>query len=167
MSSRPVKSSKRFTFCDEFSAARRLRLPDSRRRCRRRSAFAHDAVCCPGRDVCDTRRSFEPPGEKRSFEGNPGQSRGSRSWTCLLVSVRLLPPSETRSAHIRAFSPKRGSWGKHSFPHALRRGRDLNPRRTFQHVRDFQSRSLGHSDTSPCCEAEKEGFEPSMEAFTP
>jgi hypothetical protein len=48
-----------------------------------------------------------------------------------------------------------------------RRGRDLNPRRTFQHVRDFQSRSLGHSDTSPCCEAEKEGFEPSMEAFTP
>jgi hypothetical protein len=48
-----------------------------------------------------------------------------------------------------------------------RRGRDLNPRRTFQHVRDFQSRSLGHSDTSPYCEAEKEGFEPSMEAFTP
>jgi hypothetical protein len=48
-----------------------------------------------------------------------------------------------------------------------RRGRDLNPRRTFQHVRDFQSRSLGHSDTSPWCEAEKEGFEPSMEAFTP
>src|SRR3954465_5270428 len=30
-----------------------------------------------------------------------------------------------------------------------RRGRDLNPRRTFQHVRDFQSRSLDHSDTSP------------------
>ena len=52
-------------------------------------------------------------------------------------------------------------------PTRLRRGRDLNPRRTFQHVRDFQSRSLGHSDTSPCCEAEKEGFEPSMEAFTP
>ena len=25
----------------------------------------------------------------------------------------------------------------------------MNPRRTFQHVRDFQSRSLGHSDTSP------------------
>src|SRR5436305_10019545 len=48
-----------------------------------------------------------------------------------------------------------------------RRGRDLNPRRTFQHVRDFQSRSLGHSDTSPCCEAEKEGFEPSMETFIP
>jgi hypothetical protein len=52
-------------------------------------------------------------------------------------------------------------------PTPRRRGRDLNPRRTFQHVRDFQSRSLGHSDTSPCCEAEKEGFEPSMEAFTP
>jgi hypothetical protein len=32
---------------------------------------------------------------------------------------------------------------------AKRRGRDLNPRRTFQHVRDFQSRSLDHSDTSP------------------
>src|SRR3954466_7910497 len=30
-----------------------------------------------------------------------------------------------------------------------RRGRDLNPRRTLQHVRDFQSRSLDHSDTSP------------------
>ncbi len=30
-----------------------------------------------------------------------------------------------------------------------RRGRDLNPRRSFHHVRDFQSRSLGHSDTSP------------------
>src|SRR4029077_2410330 len=30
-----------------------------------------------------------------------------------------------------------------------RRGRDLNPRRTFQHVRDFQSRSLDRSDTSP------------------
>jgi tricorn protease-like protein len=34
-------------------------------------------------------------------------------------------------------------------PTLRRRGRDLNPRRTFQHVRDFQSRSLGHSDTSP------------------
>ena len=52
-------------------------------------------------------------------------------------------------------------------PVLKRRGRDLNPRRTFQHVRDFQSRSLGHSDTSPVSEAEKEGFEPSMEAFTP
>ena len=31
-----------------------------------------------------------------------------------------------------------------------RRGRDLNPRRTLQHVRDFQSRSLDRSDTSPC-----------------
>ena len=31
----------------------------------------------------------------------------------------------------------------------IRRGRDLNPRRTFQPVRDFQSRSLGRSDTSP------------------
>ncbi len=30
-----------------------------------------------------------------------------------------------------------------------RRGRDLNPRRTFRHVRDFQSRSLDRSDTSP------------------
>jgi hypothetical protein len=34
-------------------------------------------------------------------------------------------------------------------PVTKRRGRDLNPRRTFRHVRDFQSRSLGHSDTSP------------------
>ena len=30
-----------------------------------------------------------------------------------------------------------------------RRGRDLNPRWTFRPIRDFQSRSLGHSDTSP------------------
>ena len=30
-----------------------------------------------------------------------------------------------------------------------RRGRDLNPRPDFRRVRDFQSRSLGHSDTSP------------------
>ena len=30
-----------------------------------------------------------------------------------------------------------------------RRGRDLNPRHSFHHVHDFQSRSLGHSDTSP------------------
>jgi hypothetical protein len=30
-----------------------------------------------------------------------------------------------------------------------RRGRDLNPRRTFRPVRDFQSRSLDRSDTSP------------------
>jgi hypothetical protein len=30
-----------------------------------------------------------------------------------------------------------------------RRGRDLNPRRTFRHIRDFQSRSLDRSDTSP------------------
>jgi diguanylate cyclase (GGDEF)-like protein len=30
-----------------------------------------------------------------------------------------------------------------------RRGRDLNPRGTFQHLRDFQSRSLDRSDTSP------------------
>src|SRR6266508_2969318 len=56
-----------------------------------------------------------------------------------------------------------------------RRGRDLNPRRTFQHVRDFQSRSLGHSDTSPRPaqdsrppfglggKAEGEGFEPSSD----
>src|SRR5256885_876137 len=32
---------------------------------------------------------------------------------------------------------------------ARRRGRDLNPRRTFRPVRDFQSRSLDRSDTSP------------------
>ncbi len=34
-------------------------------------------------------------------------------------------------------------------PHPKRRGRDLNPRSTFQHLRDFQSRSFGRSDTSP------------------
>ena len=30
-----------------------------------------------------------------------------------------------------------------------RRERDLNPRCTFQHIRDFQSRSFGRSDTPP------------------
>jgi hypothetical protein len=39
--------------------------------------------------------------------------------------------------------------GNPGLPRAQRRGRDLNPRRTLQHVRDFQSRSLDHSDTSP------------------
>jgi hypothetical protein len=33
-----------------------------------------------------------------------------------------------------------------------RRGRDLNPRHAFRRVRDFQSRSLDRSDTSPCDE---------------
>src|SRR5437763_1921706 len=43
-----------------------------------------------------------------------------------------------------------GSRGKHGFPRvSRRRGRDLNPRRTFRPVRDFQSRSLDRSDTSP------------------
>src|SRR5207248_9264364 len=41
------------------------------------------------------------------------------------------------------------AWGNALFPHAGRRGRDLNPRRTFRPVRDFQSRSLDRSDTSP------------------
>ena len=30
-----------------------------------------------------------------------------------------------------------------------RRGRDLNPRHTFQRAHDFQSCSINHSDTSP------------------
>ncbi len=34
-------------------------------------------------------------------------------------------------------------------PAQERRGRDLNPRRASRHVRDFQSRSFGRSDTSP------------------
>ena len=100
MSSRPVKSSKRFTFCDEFSAARRLRLPDSRRRCRRRSAFCPRRGWCPGRDVCDPRRSFEPPGEKRSFEGNPGRC-GLRARGPGSSFPFLYRPSETSAARRR------------------------------------------------------------------
>ncbi len=46
-------------------------------------------------------------------------------------------PRTTTGGQLRRSSPE------------SRRGRDLNPRRTFQHVRDFQSRSLGRSDTSP------------------
>src|SRR6476661_7641630 len=34
-------------------------------------------------------------------------------------------------------------------PREERRGRDLNPRWTFPPIRDFQSRSLDRSDTSP------------------
>src|SRR3954465_5756470 len=36
---------------------------------------------------------------------------------------------------------------------ARRRGRDLNPRWTFRPIRDFQSRSLDRSDTSPAAPA--------------
>src|SRR5579864_8669714 len=73
-----------------------------------------------------------------------------------------VPASETALSDPAATpvvpSEEGGPRGKHGFPReaslraeraAKRRGRDLNPRRTFQHVRDFQSRSLGHSDTSP------------------
>src|SRR5690242_13981395 len=39
-------------------------------------------------------------------------------------------------------------WARSPGPNK-RRGRDLNPRWTFQPIRDFQSRSLDRSDTSP------------------
>jgi hypothetical protein len=45
--------------------------------------------------------------------------------------------------------PVIGSHRHTLFPSFKRRGRDLNPRPSFHRVRDFQSRSLGHSDTSP------------------
>jgi hypothetical protein len=56
--------------------------------------------------------------------------------------VRVVAGSGLAITHIRqckTFNPAPGE----------RRGRDLNPRRTFRHVRDFQSRSLDRSDTSP------------------
>src|SRR5205085_1798103 len=52
-----------------------------------------------------------------------------------------------RSAHrTQALPTRKPARGGLS---ARRRERDLNPRRTFQHVRDFQSRSLDRSDTPP------------------
>ena len=66
----------------------------------------------------------------------------------LAAEGRLAPPRDTswRGADC---GEEGGPRGKHGFPRDVRRGRDLNPRRTFQHVRDFQSRSLDRSDTSP------------------
>jgi hypothetical protein len=108
--------------------------------------------------------------------------RGEPASSFSLWEGRIPPPSggngrgERRGRDLNpARSPVReadlwrGFGGTGRFPEvprfvSERRGRDLNPRRTFQHVRDFQSRSLGHSDTSPCREAEKEGFEPSINA---
>ena len=174
-----------------FPRPRRLRLPDSRRRCRRRSVF------CPRSGLMPRARRLRHTPQLRAARGEAQLRR--EPWAVPGFALLDLAPrlrssiaSRTRAdpkdfdlfgsntsrraerdrAHAvaltsRRLAVRRGSWGKHGFPHALRRGRDLNPRRTFQHVRDFQSRSLGHSDTSPCCEAEKEGFEPSMEAFTP
>src|SRR5581483_6500124 len=46
-------------------------------------------------------------------------------------------------------SPRALMGGTGRSPMPKRRGRDLNPRRTFRPVRDFQSRSFGRSDTSP------------------
>ena len=60
--------------------------------------------------------------------------------TLRVVAAHLQPPLVSG----RPFTGKRPF--RASFE---RRGRDLNPRSTFQHLRDFQSRSFGHSDTSP------------------
>src|SRR5215216_4535396 len=105
-----------------------------------------------------------PPGEEhprptRKSSSSEDQATPGRAAICTVIGTGLLPGRE----RVERSRPRKPA----SIARVKRRGRDLNPRRTFQHVRDFQSRSLGHSDTSPRCEAEKEGFEPSMEAFTP
>ena len=66
---------------------------------------------------------------------------------------RSVPTSGSKGTH-RARVPSStetvdGRRGNVSVPPPVRRGRDLNPRRSFHHVRDFQSRSFGRSDTSP------------------
>ena len=78
-----------------------------------------------------------------------GVKLASRGKPCSPVRPSFGPPAIECLPHPRARSRVRQRrLGR--FPlRAKRRGRDLNPRRTFQHVRDFQSRSLDHSDTSP------------------
>ena len=93
---------------------------------------------CPGRDVCDPRRSFEPPGEKRSFEGNPGRcglrARGpgssfpflySAPRPCLMGFDRR-PPRRRDRARARSATPsatgvavRRGLVGETWFPPRL------------------------------------------------
>ena len=77
-------------------------------------------------------------------------------------------PGRVPDLYVEDTSPERPGKGA-SIPArgctTQRRGRDLNPRRTFQPVRDFQSRSLDRSDTSPrwhSVEAaqRREGFNP-------
>ena len=119
------------------------------------------------------------------LDGNVPSSAATRRRACATLGARILMSSicwpsvasGCRSAYKRRRATEAGrglSPGattserppstllprRSSGENAKRRGRDLNPRRTFQHVRDFQSRSLGHSDTSPRCEAEKEGSNP-------
>ena len=54
-----------------------------------------------------------------------------------------------RTAALSTRKPARGGLS------GKRRERDLNPRCTFQHIRDFQSRSLDRSDTPPRGRAER------------
>ena len=54
-----------------------------------------------------------------------------------------------RAALCRSAQKEGARGGTLGSPTLKRRGRDLNPRRTFDVVRDFQSRSFGRSDTSP------------------
>ena len=89
----------------------------------------------------------EPASRRRAPPLVPRRQPGTRRCLDLLAL-----PSDPRSRRAAAPSgPVEGRGGTGRFPRTerRRRGRDLNPRRTFQHVRDFQSRSLGHSDTSP------------------
>ena len=66
------------------------------------------------------------------------------------MGVLGVEPARRPSRPGTSKTEPRGLIGRRALPcYSWRRGRDLNPRRTLQHVRDFQSRSLDRSDTSP------------------
>ena len=54
---------------------------------------------CPGRDVCDPRRSFEAARGEAQLRREPWAMRGSRSWAWLLVFVPLLRACEMRPTY--------------------------------------------------------------------
>ena len=83
--------------------------------------------------VSATTNTIEPAASTRFIDSLP--------W------IRPIIPYGTRDVEARKRS--RSAGGCAAGTAAQRRGRDLNPRSTFQHLRDFQSRSLDHSDTSP------------------
>src|SRR5205814_4200155 len=103
-----------------------------------RSAFACDTRESPQR-VIFGRRDGE--GGIRTLEAgiSPPNALAGRRLQPLghFSSGRIVPRKAERE------SPRGGGLS------TRRRERDLNPRRTFRHVRDFQSRSLDRSDTSP------------------
>ncbi len=93
---------------------------------------ANQAIAALRRPSLRPGLSLPAPAPRSTRSSRAAARRGERS------STQVARPEPQRSRGIRARSK--------------RRERDLNPRRTFQHVRDFQSRSLGNrSATSPVC----------------